>query len=599
MNYGYLPISNQPLFLAHFNIKMPPKVHINIDKLDNSLKSIFHIESNSYVSKNNDIYKLIIRRYLLLANVLQSFSGIPSFYIDKVAKYSLDNNGLINFYAYIPNLEYINKSMRIKLYNASEHIINLILKNNTDKLYLYLDEINKVYIQKFRAINGQYDSTIPILEGAYSQNIPIMQLSLNVFQLGWGSKSILLKTSIVDEDSIIGSSLSCDKLLSKMILRKIGCPVPSGSYIDNIDNLITCANKINFPVVIKPIDRDRSEGVTTDIKNYDQLQKAYSEAVKFSKKIMIEEHIDGDVYRIALIHNNLIYVVKRLPKGVYGDGERTIASLIDKANLIENKKAPWLRLKPFPKDQSALDSLYEQKVSMETVVDKGKYVYLRKIQSNQDGGGVENFTEIIHPDNIKLANKISNMFRIKSIGIDFITTDISKPWYETNGKILELNYSPLVADRFQSWGHKSSKKFISSCFPMGTRVPIDLYIGGSQAWDAAKEGMQQLNDKQINFFMTDHLSTYDSKQEKIEMITQSFYHRIQALLTDTTLDQLIIIIQTNELLETGVPFDQVSNLFIVDHTLQSFKSNEPLSPKKANDLIDFFSTFLIRAPEIT
>lgn len=405
MKYEYLPRSNQSLFLAHFNIKVPPKVHINIDKLDNSLKSIFHIDCNSYISTNNDIYKLIIRRYLLLANVLQSFSGIPSFHIDNVDKYSLDNNRMMHFYAYIPHFEHINTNMRNQLYTASAHIIHSILKNNTDKLYLYLDEINKEYIQKFRAINGQNDSTIPILEGAYSQNIPIMQLSLNVFQLGWGSKSILLKTSIVDDDSMIGSSLSSNKLLSKMILRKTGCPVPAGSYIDNIDNLITYANKINFPVVIKPIDRDRSEGVTTDIKNYEQLQKAYSEAVKFSKKTMIEEHIDGDVYRIALIHNNLIYVVKRVPKGVYGDGERTIESLIDNANIIENKKAPWLRLKPFPKDQSALDSLYEQKVSMETVVDKGKYIYLRKIQSNQDGGGVEDFTEAIHPDNVKLAKK--------------------------------------------------------------------------------------------------------------------------------------------------------------------------------------------------
>lgn len=593
MKHGYLPKSNQSLFLAHFNIKMLPKGQINIDKLDNSLKSIFDIDCNSYVSTNGDVNKLIIRRYLLLANVLQSFSGIPSFYIDNVAKYSLDNNEWINFHAYIPHFEYINMSMRIKLYTASAHIIYLILKNNTDKLYSYLDEINKEYIEKFRAINGQNDSTIPILEGAYSQNIPIMQLSLNVFQLGCGSKSILLKTSIVDEDSIIGSFLSCDKLLSKTILRRIGCPVPAGFYIDHIDNLMTYANKLNFPVVIKPIDRDRSEGVTTDINDYDKLKKAYSEAIKFSKKTMIEEHIDGDVYRIALIHNNLIYVVKRIPKGVYGDGERTIGSLIDNANFIENQKAPWLRLKPFPKDQSALDNLFEQNVSMETVIDKDKYIYLRKIQSNQDGGVVEDFTKAIHPDNIKLAKKISNMFRLKSIGIDFITTDISKPWHETNGKILELNYSPLVADRFQSWGHKSSKKFTSSCFPMGGRVPIDLYIGGSKAWDAAKEGMQQLNDNQINVYMTDHRLTYDGNQEIIEMITQSFYHRIQALLTDTTLDKLIIIIQTDELLEAGVPFDQVSNLFIVDHELQSFKSNEPLPKKKVNYLLDFFSMFLI------
>ncbi|MGB5402593.1 MAG: Mur ligase family protein, partial [Robiginitalea sp.] len=58
------------------------------------------------------------------------------------------------------------------------------------------------------------------------------------------------------------------------------------------------------------------------------------------------------------------------------------------------------------------------------------------------GGTAEDVTDIVHPANVAMAERISKIIDLDICGIDIITTDISKPLSETGGAVLEVNAGP-------------------------------------------------------------------------------------------------------------------------------------------------------------
>ena len=58
------------------------------------------------------------------------------------------------------------------------------------------------------------------------------------------------------------------------------------------------------------------------------------------------------------------------------------------------------------------------------------------------GGTAEDVTDIVHPSNVSMAERISKIIDLDICGIDIMTTDISKPLEETGGAVLEVNAGP-------------------------------------------------------------------------------------------------------------------------------------------------------------
>ena len=58
------------------------------------------------------------------------------------------------------------------------------------------------------------------------------------------------------------------------------------------------------------------------------------------------------------------------------------------------------------------------------------------------GGTAEDVTDIMHPANVAMAERISKIIDLDICGIDVMTSDISKPLSETGGAVLEVNAGP-------------------------------------------------------------------------------------------------------------------------------------------------------------
>lgn len=192
-------------------------------------------------------------------------------------------------------------------------------------------------------------STIHILKEAFKKDIPFFHLGEGVYQLGLGSKSIKIDRSTTNIDSAIGSKLSQNKQSTANLLRLAGLPAPIHGITNSKEEALQIARQINFPLVVKPVDLDRGEGVSVNILNENELLKAFDLAYNLSKKkqVIVEKQVSGVCHRLFIVDDKLLYAVKRLPICVIANGYNTIEELIEKTNKKEALKIPWDSTKLF------------------------------------------------------------------------------------------------------------------------------------------------------------------------------------------------------------------------------------------------------------
>ena len=121
---------------------------------------------------------------------------------------------------------------------------------------------------------------------------------------------------------VLSSSLAMDKLLSRHIFEKNNLKVPKylvleRSYEGNINKKIK-KKKINFPIVIKPVNEGSSLGVYI-CKNKKNFYSNYKKLILQYDKVLIEEYIPGREIQVAVMNNNSLGAIELVPKRKFYD----------------------------------------------------------------------------------------------------------------------------------------------------------------------------------------------------------------------------------------------------------------------------------------
>ncbi len=302
-------------------------------------------------------------------------------------------------------------------------------------------------IQKMRELREEYrlgPSTGSIIEEAEKRGIPWLRLNkYSLCQLGYGVNQKRIKATVTSQSSNIGVEIACDKEDTKYMLEQAEVPVPKGDIITSEAGLKDAVETVGFPLVVKPISGNHGRGITTNVLNWDDALEAFTVAKKVSKSVIIEKFITGDDYRLLVIDNKLVAAAKRTPAHIIGDGNSTIQQLIDKVN--EDPKRGYGHEKVLTMidvNNLTLGILKENNKTLESVLDKNELLYLKNTANLSTGGTAEDVTDIVHPYNIFMAERIAKIIDLDICGIDIMTTDIGKPLPETDGAVLEVNAGP-------------------------------------------------------------------------------------------------------------------------------------------------------------
>ncbi len=370
-------------------------------------------------------------------------------------------------------------------------------------------------IQEMREIRqdeGLGPSTASIIAEAEARNIPWMRLNrYSLCQLGYGANQKRIQATVTSQTSSIGVELACDKDDTKHLLEQAEVPIPNGDIIRTERGLKEVIEDIGYPIVIKPVNGNHGRGITTNINSLDEALIAFASAKEISRLVIVEKYVVGEDFRILVINNKMVAAAKRSPAHVIGDGKSTIKELIDKVN--EDPRRGFGHEKVLTKidiNNLTLEILKENDLTPESIIKSGEYVKLKNTANLSTGGTAEDVTDLVHPSNVFMAERISKIIDLDICGIDIMAETLTKPIENTGGTVLEVNAGPGFRMHLQpSSGlpRNVASSVVDMLFPPGddSRIPIIAVTGtnGKTTTTRLIAHIAKMKGKKVGYTTTD------------------------------------------------------------------------------------------------
>jgi cyanophycin synthetase len=340
---------------------------------------------------------------------------------------------------YFVVFDYIEEKVGRYAAEASVRIAEAIIDGSEYNLAADIREMREM-----REREALGPSTSSLVMEAEFRGIPWIRLNkYSLCQLGYGANQKRIQATVTSMTSSIGVEIACDKEDTKFLLEQYQVPVPRGEVIKTEAGLEDAMRKLGFPLVIKPINGNHGRGITTNIQDKETALLAFSQAKKVSNSVIVERFITGFDYRILVVNNKLVAAAKRTPAHVLGDGISTIQQLIDEVNKDPRRGYGHEKiLTQIDVDAITNKILDEKGLTLDSVIEKGQILYVKDTANLSTGGTAEDVTDIVHPYNVFMAERIAKIVGLDICGIDIMTTDITEPLPDTRGAVLEVNAAP-------------------------------------------------------------------------------------------------------------------------------------------------------------
>jgi cyanophycin synthetase len=287
-------------------------------------------------------------------------------------------------------------------------------------------------------------STGSLVRAAEERDIPWLRLNqYSLVQFGQGRFQQRIQATTTGRTSNIAVELASDKEETNGILRDLGLPVPRQELVRNREDAVRAAERIGYPVVLKPLAGNHGRGVAINLRNADEVKSGFEKAREHGSTIIVESYIEGFDHRLLVVNGQLVAAAKRVPGHVVGDGKHSIQELVEIVNQDPRRGVGHEKvLTRLEFDHQAERLLAKLGYDHETVPAKDEVVYLRSTANLSTGGTAIDVTDIIHPDNREMAIRAVKAIDLDIGGVDFLTRDISDSYRDAGGGICEVNAGP-------------------------------------------------------------------------------------------------------------------------------------------------------------
>ena len=291
---------------------------------------------------------------------------------------------------------------------------------------------------------GLAPNTLRFALAALDRGIPLRHLDRGLIELGWGAHAVRMDSSFSGRTGNLATRIARDKAATIRLLLAAALPVPASTVVASLEQALAAAQKLGWPVVVKPSNQDQGRGVVPDIRTPALLQTAFDAAARFSPgAVIVESHIAGDDHRMLVVGGRLLATTRRVPGGVTGNGLDSVAQLVQQVNTDprrgSSKRSLMMQL---ALDEEALLLLSEQGLTPGSLVAAGLFVRLRRTANISTGGTALDVSGLVHPDNRLVAERAARAVGLDIAGVDFLCPDISRSWREVGGAVCEVNAQP-------------------------------------------------------------------------------------------------------------------------------------------------------------
>lgn len=403
-------------------------------------------------------------------------------------------------------------------------------------------------------------STKAIVDAARQRRIPTVRLNgASLVQLGYGRHRKYIQAAMAESTSAIAMEIASDKELTKQLLDRVSVPVPQGVTVDTEEDAIAALGELGGPVVVKPLDGNQGRGVTVNLTTPEEVAAAFQIAQRHSDDVLVEEFYAGTNYRVLVVNGRMVAANERLAANVTGDGEHTIAQLIEIANQDPRRgEGHQAQLTKLEADAVVLTYLAKCGRTLGDVPAAGETVFLRESANLSTGGTAKDVMDAVHPTVRRACERAARVIGLDICGIDLVMEDISRPLREGGG-IIELNAAPgLRMHLYPSEGtpRDVGAAIVDMLYPPGTpsRIPIISITGTSGKTTVTRMAAHIMARTGVTVDMTTTEGIYIDGELIVEGDT-SGPASAQTVLSDPSVDVAVLETARGGMVRAGLGYD--------------------------------------------
>jgi cyanophycin synthetase len=374
---------------------------------------------------------------------------------------------------------YIEETVGVYAAEASVRIAEALIAGED-----YDIENDIMTMKKMRERERFGPSTASIVDEAVARKIPFIRLNRSsLVQLGYGVNQVRFRATMTDKTSSIAVDIAGNKDETKRILQEQAIPVAKGMTISSEEDLEIALTQIGFPLVFKPLNGNHGKGATINVKTREEAIEAFAYAQKYSHRVILERFITGHDFRILVIDNRMVAAAQRVPANVVGNGKNTIQELIDIENSDPRRGYGHENvLTEITVDRDTLDLLDKKGYNLETIPPKSEIVYLKSTANLSTGGTSIDVTDMVHPQNVFMCERIARVIGLDICGIDIMAKNLTELLTENGGVVLEVNAAPgfrMHLAPSEGLPRNVAAPVIDMLYPLGksARIPIIAVTG--------------------------------------------------------------------------------------------------------------------------
>lgn len=279
--------------------------------------------------------------------------------------------------------------------------------------------------------------------------IAIDDAEAGLFTLTQGGRRVRCRESLSDLTSAVSMTLCQDKQLTHRTLARAGIRLPAQQLAASAqDNAAFLAE--HGSVVVKPVNGEQGQGVAVDLRDAEALEHAVERARQFDGRVLLESYHPGLDLRIVVIGYEVVAAAIRRPAQVIGDGRNTIGALIEAQS--RRRQAATGGESRIPLDDETHRCLQEAGLDVDSVLEQGRQLAVRRTANLHTGGTLEDVTEQLHPELADAAVRAARALDIPVVGLDLLVEAADRPDYvfiEANERVGLANHEPQpTAERF-------------------------------------------------------------------------------------------------------------------------------------------------------
>ena len=274
--------------------------------------------------------------------------------------------------------------------------------------------------------------------------------------LSHGGREVVTRQALSELTTAVAMSRCDDKGVTRRLLEKVGLAVPPGRAARGDEHDVAFLEEVG-EVVVKPARGEQGNGVTVGITDPADLADAVAHARSFCPDVLIEAFAPGEDLRVVVIDDEVVAAAVRRPPEILGNGQHTIAELIEKQS--RRRAAVTHGESTIPVDAHTRQTVREAGYDLDDVLPEGAALTVRKTANLHTGGTIHDVTADLHPALAEAAVRTAQAIGIPVVGVDLLVPDVAGPDYV----IVEANERPGLAN------HEPQpvvERFVDLLFPL-------------------------------------------------------------------------------------------------------------------------------------